>query len=327
MVKETMEKGSACEHIIPLDKSLKFKPVSAVVTETLRELEQARFAGRRCSGRIIAVREMTDKDGESVVCASVLYNGCISVVIPVDRLVDARIYPTRGDKRSRDRMLIEMRQGAEIDFLITQVFEVKENPLNSLVLGDRVTAMKQIRGEDLVPGADGRAFINAGDVVEARVTFVADRKIGVEVRGFETILNNGDITYDYHASLKEAYQPGDQIPLRILSVQMTADKDIAGMKLDGKDIGIDNRDIALVSLPVGTVVPCIVTGISPDAVYVECLYAPWTIRCRPPKHFDPPLMRERVTVRIDRTDPVKKRLYGLIESKHGFARGISPRFG
>ena len=306
------------EHIVPLEERISHKPLSVQIKEALMDLSQAKNSGRICTGRIVALKELEDKERGKVICASILYKGCVSVLIPAHLLIDKRIYPKQGDIQ-RDKRLIMMRQGSEVDFFIVQVFEDEENLLNSLILGDRLAAMRQIRKNDLLPKGE-EAFIKPGDIVEARITFVAAEKMGVEVRGFETILATHEITYDYYASLTDGFEAGEVIPLRVLSVQITGEgpgKDVAAMKLTGKDIGIDNRDVALANLSIGSIIPCEVTGITKKLVFVQYLYAPWTICCKPPKHFDTPMRFERVQVKIDKIDPIKKRIYGLIISAHG----------
>lgn len=316
------KKAYNIEHITPIGDELQFETFAEKVENTLIELENAKRGGRILKGKVMGAVDEQYMNSY-MVCASIIYNDCVRIIIPANLFFDARNMPKRTseeEKLQRDRLFVNMRRDAEVEF---KILAVNSEEGNQFAIGDRVSAMKFKREDDFLPKGDKPAFIKEGSIYESRVTFVADREMGIEIHGFETIIQNKDITYARLKSLKEKYRAGDTVPLRVKKVELQMENgkpvDVLRLDLDGKDIGGDSRDIAVSCIKEGMSVFGEVTQVAPDACYVRINNTDFYVRCAPPQ-FCSPMKSEEVHMVISHVDKDRKRIYGRITSTHGFKR-------
>lgn len=309
------------EHIVPVSGEIQIKTKEMLIEETLLELEQARIAQRQCTGRVASIIEKKDDATKAtMVCAQILYNKVVRVLIPMPMFLDERLIPNVGKadasgKLSRDRNIMSAHEGSEVDFLVREIYS---DGINSIVLGDRVSMMKKIRHSNYISiRQDGKPRLYPGKLAEARVTFVADQSMGIEVQGFEKVMRNRDISFNFYRTLKDKYMPGDRIKVRVKDVILSGegdDIDVQNAIFDGKDTGIDERDIAMASLPVGTTTYARVTNYTKDGkgIFVLDEDTDATILCSIPR-FLCPLINDIVQVKVHNIDVEKKQISGRIQ--------------
>lgn len=326
------------EHITPHGRSLEEDGISTTAMKfktALAELVGAKSSGRICEGVVTSAIPGNAIDGldagqfKDMMFANVLYQGHVSVLIPAPFFIAESMLPKRKltdikEKNRRDGYFITDRAGAKVDFVVRDIIEKEEE---SFVIGDRVAAMKELRKDNYFDKGNIPAYIREGKAYNARIMFVQNNKMGVELGGYETILDNRDVTYKYLASLKDEkeYVSGNYIPLKVNKVLVKGegeDMDVDKVQLDGKSIGgMDERDIAMKNLPVGSVFTGIVTQIMPDGNYhVRHKDNDWYVRCDAPRFVKPedmPMRLDMVRVRVTKQDPAKKMIYAQFKSLHG----------
>lgn len=195
--------------IISIGETLNTKTESQERFEKLIELS----ASLKAKKPITAIIDGTDFVG-TIPCAVIFY-GDYKILIPYTEMAITEPVEIMGSIKGQEnykKMLLDMRIGSEIDFIVKGIDEKKR-----IVMASRKNAMDVIkRSYYLTKNKTTKEFyINEGCRVEARVTHVISWGIGVEVFGIECFIRASELSYRRIPSILEEYQSGDKVIVKI----------------------------------------------------------------------------------------------------------------
>ena len=192
------------------------------------------------------VRKMNPNTGKMMTCyqvAAVIEYYSRFVYIPAEFFFEE--YWDMEQGRMRD--LIEDRQGAEVEFRVTDVS--RENPDEPVYIGSRIAAMRKNRAEYWYSGREkGRALLEPGSIHEAKIVAVTNKSVYVEMFGAEVKIPERDITFSRVKTLRSKYLPGDLVDVKVKSVVLQDLKRAevlnypVGLELSIKEAKPDPRD-------------------------------------------------------------------------------------
>jgi len=194
------------------------------------EIHNAYRTRRIITGQLGGI-EQTDV-GKTV--AIVDYKG-FRVVIPMKEMMINLGRSPSGQEYAelmlRQNKILGNMLGAEIDFIVKGI----DSKTRSVVASRQEAMLKKRQLFYLGTDASGMYRIYENRIVQARVIAVAEKVIRVEVFGVECSIMARDLAWDWIGDAHERFAVGDQILVRILSVQRDNLEDIA-IKADIKSV-------------------------------------------------------------------------------------------
>ena len=140
------------------------------------------------------------------------------------------------DLMQRQNKILGNMLGANIDFVVRGI----DSKTRSVVASRREAMMRKRQIFYLDLDAQGMYRVYDGRIVQARVIAVADKVIRVEVFGVECSILARDLAWDWIGDAHERFSVGDEVLVRVLSVQRNSLEDIS-IRADIKSIS-ENTD-------------------------------------------------------------------------------------
>jgi len=178
--------------------------------------------------KILTARlEGIEKTASGIPIAVAYYNG-VRIVIPAsEMLIDINEYEdqTKLELHNRYSQILSRTMGAEIDFIVSGI---RINKKSKTVVASRKAAMLKKRQKYYLTEFEGKPRITEGKRVEARVIGVGDKTIRVEAFGVETTITAKNAEWEWVDDLREYYQIGDRVFVKILGIEIN---DIENIKI------------------------------------------------------------------------------------------------
>ncbi len=186
------------------------------------EIHNAYRTRRIMTGMLGGVEQLDN--GRTV--AVVEYKG-YRIIIPIKEMVvgfpESMSKDEYRDIYLRYHKLISNMIGAEIDFIVKGI----ESKTRSIVASRKEAMLKKRQTFYMETDANGSYRIHDGRIVQARVIAVAEKAIRIEVFGVECSIMARDLSWDWIGDAHDRFSVGDQILVRIQSVQRDSIDDIS----------------------------------------------------------------------------------------------------
>lgn len=141
--------------------------------------------------------------GKKTYVVKLRYEGLI-IIIPADELIQDKDLTQIDDRQLN--MIIQRRNGSEIDFIPTEI--IKDT---NYVLASRLRAMEVVRLGSWLADENKPKFIDKGRIVQARVVTLAKGGIIVEVFGAETFIIMRELSHGTLSDPREKFSVGDKV--------------------------------------------------------------------------------------------------------------------
>ena len=171
--------------------------------------------------------------------AVVEYKG-YRVLIPMSEMIMG--FQTNLEKKEyqeqaiRYNKLLSNMLGADIDFIVKGI----DSKTRSVVASRKEAMIKKRKTFYMETDSTGTYKIYDGRIVQARVIAVAEKAIRIEVFGVECTILSRDLSWEWIGDAHERYSVGDEILVRILSVDRE-DMDNIHIKADVKSVAEGNK--------------------------------------------------------------------------------------
>ena len=250
-----------------------------------QNVNSSKEKGKILEGKIIAI-EVEKMKEENITCAIVDFKG-IKVIIPATEMTN--------DSKN-DRKLLRNMMGAEIKFIIVEV-----DLLTAKAIGSRVKAMQKLREINIKK-------VEIGDKVYAKIIGVWRKYIRLECLGMDFILKAQDLQYGYIGDVSKKYKVNAQI--KVIVKELSKETDI--VKISVKDLLEDPfKNIRKNFVEKGEYLAT-VTGYTYNGIFANIAQGVDT-SCILPTWLDrPPLIGEKVVIKIYKIIPEKRRIYGSL---------------
>lgn len=207
--------------------------------------------------------EQTD-NGKTI--AIVEYKG-FRVVIPLKEMVMGYQNNLTGDDYNamivRQHKLLSRMLGAEIDFVVKGIDSKTRS-----VVASRKEAMLKKRKIFYMDTDDAGAYrIYDGRIIQARVIATAEKAIRIEAFGVECSVMARDLSWDWIGDARDRFSVGDQVLVRILSVNRE-DIEHISIKADLRSVS-DNRQDNLRLCRIQSKYAGTVTDVHKGVVYIR----------------------------------------------------------
>ena len=216
-----------------------------ILTGTLGGLEQTD------SGKTIAIVE---------------YKG-FRVVIPLKEMVMGYQNNLTGDAYNamivRQHKLLSRMLGAEIDFVVKGI----DSKTRSIVASRKEAMLKKRKIFYMDTDDAGEYRIYDGRIIQARVIATAEKAIRIEAFGVECSVMARDLSWDWIGDARDRFSVGDQVLVRILSVNRE-DIEHISIKADLRSVS-DNRQDNLRLCRIQSKYAGTVTDIHKGVVYIR----------------------------------------------------------
>lgn len=136
----------------------------------------------------------------------------------------------------RYNKLLSNMLGADIDFIVKGI----DSKTRSVVASRKEAMIKKRKTFYMETDSSGAYKIYDGRIVQARVIAVAEKAIRIEVFGVECTILSRDLSWEWIGDAHERYNVGDEILVRILSVDRE-DMDNIHIKADVKSVAEGNK--------------------------------------------------------------------------------------
>lgn len=190
--------------------------------ETYKDLVSSYNTGKILTG-VITSTGLVHVGDSAVPCAFVNYNE-FTVIIPADHLYANASTNKSGEKLEVQNIAyyLDQRVGSDVSFVVTSVFESEKEAYASAVKAAEINVDKYFVDTD----SRGRHRINEGDIVEAQITFVMPRGIGVSIQGVEAYVTRQELSYlhvsnpvlEVDSRGRQKYYVGRKINVKIKSI-------------------------------------------------------------------------------------------------------------
>ncbi len=164
---------------------------------------------------------------------AIIYYKEMRVVIPLGEMMINLIEDEShnyGELNQRQNKILGNMLGCEVDFIIKGLDSGSRS-----IAASRKDAMYKKRQVFYLPDASGHSRVCEDRIVQARVIAVAEKVVRVEVFGVECSILARDLSFDWMGDAGERFHVGEQILVRILSVNMKSLEDIS-IKADVKSV-------------------------------------------------------------------------------------------
>ena len=256
------------QDIVPDGDALQIHTHGQMLHDTFLDLT-ASLRGRAIRrGTIVAAYQRGDGQAPA---AMLIYNG-YKVIIPFNELIPEDRIPSeyRGDERSKLNfmlLMINWRINSEISFIVKGVDENAR-----IAVASRLEAMTQERYTYFWRRGrqNGAYAISEGSRAEARVQYVLQRVMCVEIHGLEVVLRSEDVSYIHLNDLRSAYTPGDLVPVKFVRLRRDTQNGarILDASINIKDAQPNPNELYYDMFPIGSRVPARVTHVDENGIYV-----------------------------------------------------------
>lgn len=207
--------------------------------------------------------EQTD-NGKTI--AIVEYKG-FRVVIPLKEMVMGYQNNLTGDAYNamivRQHKLLSRMLGAEIDFVVKGI----DSKTRSVVASRKEAMLKKRKIFYMDTDDAGEYRIYDGRIIQARVIATAEKAIRIEAFGVECSVMARDLSWDWIGDARDRFSVGDQVLVRILSVNRE-DIEHISIKADLRSVS-DNRQDNLRLCRIQSKYAGTVTDIHKGVVYIR----------------------------------------------------------
>ena len=207
--------------------------------------------------------EQTD-NGKTI--AIVEYKG-FRVVIPLKEMVMGYQNNLTGDAYSamivRQHKLLSRMLGAEIDFVVKGI----DSKTRSVVASRKEAMLKKRKIFYMDTDDAGEYRIYDGRIIQARVIATAEKAIRIEAFGVECSVMARDLSWDWIGDARDRFSVGDQVLVRILSVNRE-DIEHISIKADLRSVS-DNRQDNLRLCRIQSKYAGTVTDVHKGVVYIR----------------------------------------------------------
>ena len=261
------------------------------MTDELKEkiiwqnINSSKEKGKILKGKIIAI-ETERLNNESITCAIIDFNG-IKIIIPTTEItIDSK----------NDKKLLRNMMGAEIKFIVIEIDKVSQKAVAS-----RIKAMEKLKEINIKK-------IEVGDIIYSKVIGVWKKYIRLEVLGMDFIFKAKDLQYGYVEDVSKIYRVNDQIKVKVRDIL----KDKNEIKISIKDLIEDpfkniRKDFTEKGEYLATV-----TGYTDNGIFANIAQGVDTV-CTLPTWLDrPPLINEKVIIKIYKIVPEKRKIYSSL---------------
>ena len=220
--------------ILTLEANIEVETQANIEDTIWHEIHNAYRTRRTLTGMLGGI-EQTD-NGKTV--AIVDYKG-FRIVIPLKEMVIN--FPNDLSGSAYDEMVVRQNKilsnmlGAEIDFLVKGI----DSKTRSAVASRKEAMLKKRQLFYLNTDASGMYRIYDGRIIQARVIAVAEKVIRIEAFGVECSILARDLSWDWIGDAHDRFSVGDQILVRVLSVNRNGLEDVS-IKADVKSVSENN---------------------------------------------------------------------------------------
>ena len=236
---------------------------------------------------------------------AVLYHGDFKIIIPAEEAVEPPEDFRGQPPQNVFHYLLTKRLGAEVDYIVKGI-----DGNAGVAVASRLEAMAAKRKEYYFGmDRDGNNLLYEGVCAEGRVVSVIRAGIFVDLFGVEVYIPLRELSYQKMLDAASAFQPGQRILVKILSIDRT-DRNHIRVNASVKGAGENPYEKALRRYSVGNRYVGTVSMVDTTGVFValdggiDCL-------CSYPKRGRPP-RGSRVTVRILGINHDSNRIWGAI---------------
>lgn len=193
------------------------------------EIQNAYRTRRMLTGMLGGIERM--ENGNSI---AIIYYKDFRTVIPLTEMMihlNQNEESDYGEISLRQNKILNNMLGCEIDFIVKGL----DNQTRSIVASRKDAMLKKRQIFYLEKDSSGTPKVHEDRIVQARVIAVAEKVVRAEIFGVETSILARDLSFDWLGDARERYHVGDQILVRILSVN-TEDADHISVKADVKSV-------------------------------------------------------------------------------------------
>ena len=241
--------------------------------------------GKVLRGKIIAI-EIEKMKEENIVCAIVDFKG-IKVLIPSTELIE---------NGKNDKKILRNMMGAEIRFVI-----VETDKTTLKAVGSRIKAMQRIRSINI-------NRIEVGDKVYAKVIGIWRKYVRVECLGIDFVINAKDLEYGYVEDVSKIYKINQDIKVLVKKVDVENNK----IKISVKDLIEDPFKNIRKNFTERGEYLAEVTGYTHNGIFAKIAQGIDTIATLPTWLDRPPLLGEKIIIKIYKIVPEKRKIYSSI---------------
>lgn len=196
------------------------------------EIRNAYRTKKILTGKLSGIEPTENKKPIAVIS----YNG-YRVVIPIDEMgLSLSTNASYGEMQTRQLKILGNMIGAEVDFIVKGI----ESKSRSIV-ASRKEAMLRKRKLFFEINKDGLSRTKEGQIVQARVIAVAEKAIRIECFGVECAILARDLSYSWLGDAHDYYQVGDEILIRIQSINRESIETLS-IQADVKSVSGDQRE-------------------------------------------------------------------------------------
>lgn len=196
------------------------------------EIRNAYRTKKILTGKLSGIEPTENKKPIAVIS----YNG-YRVVIPIDEMgLSLSTNASYGEMQTRQLKILGNMIGAEVDFIVKGI----ESKSRSIV-ASRKEAMLRKRKLFFEINKDGLSRTKEGQIVQARVIAVAEKAIRIECFGVECAILARDLSYSWLGDAHDYYQVGDEILIRIQSINRESVETLS-IQADVKSVSGDHRE-------------------------------------------------------------------------------------
>ena len=199
------------------------------------EIHNAYRTRRILTGMLGGIEEM----GSGNTVAVVEYKG-YRVIIPIKEMGVLKSNNNTPEYHKefilRQQKLLSSMLGAEIDFIVKGI----DSKTRSVVASRKDAMLKKRQTFYMETDANGAYKIYDGRIVQARVIAVAEKAIRIEAFGVECSIVSRDLSWDWLGDAHDRYSIGDEILVRIQSVNREDTNNIS-IKADVKSVTEKNN--------------------------------------------------------------------------------------
>lgn len=221
-------KKSAPSSILTLSADAEVETQESREDTIWHELQNAYRTRKILTGTLGGIEKM---EGGGTI--AVVYYKEMRIVIPLAEMMINLVEDAAhdyGELVQRQNKILGNMLGCEIDFIIKGL----DNASRSVVASRR-DAMYKKRQIFYMPDANGISRVCEDRIVQARVIAVAEKVVRVEIFGTECSILARDLSWDWMGDATERFHVGEQILVRILSVNIRSLEDIS-VKADVKSV-------------------------------------------------------------------------------------------
>lgn len=234
-MKRPSRKRTAAPSVLTIESKTELETQESLEESAWHEIRNAYRTRKILTGTLGGI-EQTDT-GKTL--AIVSYND-FRIVIPIKEMMinlgRSPSGPEYGDLMLRQNKILGNMLGAEIDFIVKGI----ESKTRSVVASRKDAMLKKRQLFYLNTDTSGMYRVYEGRIVQARVIAVAEKVVRIEAFGVECSIVARDLSWDWLGDAHERFSVGDQILVRILSVNRNGLEDLS-IKADVKSV-LDNTN-------------------------------------------------------------------------------------